>query len=144
MCVWVYITVIPVVFVLDCVASWVGVLLGCAFCFQSCVSIMSKIWFLVNVWLSFKCWFGVLKFYTYNLSNQNIWLKPTSTPLPKTEFSTQYSHMGIAKDKTQLRRDPGDRGSTMLKVLRYKSEGRWFDPRWCHGIFYYHKSFWLH
>jgi hypothetical protein len=19
-------------------------------------------------------------------------------------------------------------------VLRYKSEGRWLDPRWCHGI----------
>jgi hypothetical protein len=24
----------------------------------------------------------------------------------------------------------GDRGSTVVKVLRYKSEGRWFDPRW--------------
>jgi hypothetical protein len=23
---------------------------------------------------------------------------------------------------------------TVVKVLRYKSEGRWFDPR-CHGIF---------
>jgi hypothetical protein len=30
----------------------------------------------------------------------------------------------------------GDRGSTVVKVLRYKSEGRWFDPRWCHGIFH--------
>jgi hypothetical protein len=29
----------------------------------------------------------------------------------------------------------GDRGSTVVKVLRYKSEGGWFDPRWCHGIF---------
>ena len=27
----------------------------------------------------------------------------------------------------------GDRGSTVVKVLCYKSEGRWFDPRWCHG-----------
>jgi hypothetical protein len=25
----------------------------------------------------------------------------------------------------------GDRGSTVVKVLRYKSEDRWFDPRWC-------------
>ena len=25
-----------------------------------------------------------------------------------------------------------DRGSTLVKVLRYKSEGRWFDFRWCH------------
>ena len=24
------------------------------------------------------------------------------------------------------------RGSTVVKVLRYKSEGRWFDPSWCH------------
>ena len=25
----------------------------------------------------------------------------------------------------------GDRGSTVVKVLCYNSEGRWFDPRWC-------------
>jgi hypothetical protein len=29
----------------------------------------------------------------------------------------------------------GDRGSTVSKILRYKSEGRWFDPRWCHWNF---------
>jgi hypothetical protein len=29
----------------------------------------------------------------------------------------------------------GDRGSTVVKVLRYKSEGRWFNPRWCHWNF---------
>jgi hypothetical protein len=37
----------------------------------------------------------------------------------------------------------GDRGSTVVKVLSHKSEGRWFDPR-CHGIFHWHKSFWSH
>jgi hypothetical protein len=26
----------------------------------------------------------------------------------------------------------------------YVTEGRWFDPRWCHGIFHWHKSFWSH
>jgi hypothetical protein len=26
----------------------------------------------------------------------------------------------------------GDRGGTVVKVLCYKSEGRWFDSRWCH------------
>ena len=26
----------------------------------------------------------------------------------------------------------GDRGGTVVKVLCYKLEGRWFDPRWCH------------
>ena len=25
----------------------------------------------------------------------------------------------------------GDRGNTVVKVLCYKSEGRWFDSRWC-------------
>ena len=29
-----------------------------------------------------------------------------------------------------------DRGSTVLKVLCYKSEGRWFDPSWCQWIFH--------
>jgi hypothetical protein len=36
----------------------------------------------------------------------------------------------------------GYHSSTVVKVLRYKSEGHWFDPRWCHGIFHWHKSFW--
>ena len=25
-------------------------------------------------------------------------------------------------------------GSTVVKVLCYKSEGRWFDPSWCHSF----------
>ena len=29
----------------------------------------------------------------------------------------------------------GDRGGTVVKVLCYKSEGRWFDPIWCHWNF---------
>ena len=28
-----------------------------------------------------------------------------------------------------------NRGSTVVKVLCYKSEGRWFDSRWCHWNF---------
>jgi hypothetical protein len=27
-------------------------------------------------------------------------------------------------------------GTAVAQVLRYKSEGRWFDSRWCHGIFH--------
>jgi hypothetical protein len=38
----------------------------------------------------------------------------------------------------------GDRGSTVVKVLCYKSEGRWFDPKCFHEIFHWHKSFWSH
>jgi len=33
----------------------------------------------------------------------------------------------------------GDRGSTVVKVLCYKSEGSWFDSSWCHWIFHWHK-----
>ena len=29
----------------------------------------------------------------------------------------------------------GDRDGTVVKVLRYKSEGHWFDSRWCHWNF---------
>ena len=28
-----------------------------------------------------------------------------------------------------------DRGSTVVKVLCYKSEGCWFDPSWCYWNF---------
>jgi len=30
----------------------------------------------------------------------------------------------------------GDRGGTVVKVLCYKSVGRWFDPSWCQWISY--------
>ena len=30
----------------------------------------------------------------------------------------------------------GDRSNTMVKVLCYKSEGRWFDPSRCQWIFH--------
>ena len=30
----------------------------------------------------------------------------------------------------------GDRGGTVVKVLCYKSEGRWFDSSWCQWIFH--------
>ena len=29
----------------------------------------------------------------------------------------------------------GDRGSTVVKALCYKSEGSWFDSKWCHWYF---------
>ena len=37
-----------------------------------------------------------------------------------------------------------DRRSTVVNVLCYKSEGRWFDPSWCQWIFIYIKSFGSH
>jgi len=38
----------------------------------------------------------------------------------------------------------GDCGSTVVNVLCYKSEGRWFDPRWCHWNFSLTYSFQSH
>ena len=38
----------------------------------------------------------------------------------------------------------GDRGSTVVKLPCYKSEGCWFDPSWCHWIFIGTKSFRSH
>jgi len=37
-----------------------------------------------------------------------------------------------------------DRRSTVVNVLCYKSEGRWFDPSWCQWIFIDIKSFRSH
>jgi hypothetical protein len=39
----------------------------------------------------------------------------------------------VIRVPSQLR---GDRGSTLAKVLCYKSEGRWFNPRWCQWVFH--------
>jgi len=72
------------------------------------------------------------------------------------EFSENYSCCQEARD-FKLRRDKmnsclkdkfhgtkyfvfvfkkdGDRGSTVVMVLRYKSEGRWYNPSWCHWNF---------
>jgi len=38
----------------------------------------------------------------------------------------------------------GTRSSTVVKVLCYKSEGRWFDPSWCHWNFSLTQSFRSH
>ena len=32
--------------------------------------------------------------------------------------------------------NPSVIGGTVVKVLCYKSEGRWFDPSWCQWIFH--------
>ena len=42
----------------------------------------------------------------------------------------------VDADRVCLR---GDRGRLVAKVVYHKSEGRWFDPSWCHWIFHWHK-----
>jgi len=47
-------------------------------------------------------------------------------------FSTLFCPRG-----SKTRGGGGGRGSTVVKVLCYKSEGRWFDPSWCQWIFWH-------
>ena len=42
----------------------------------------------------------------------------------------------IVKEIKQYQIKWGDRGSTVVKALCYKSEDRWFDPSWCQWIFH--------
>jgi hypothetical protein len=49
-----------------------------------------------------------------------------------THYKThEYTHPHITKPTHTHQ----GQGGTMVKVLYYKSEGRWFDSRWCHWNF---------
>ena len=50
---------------------------------------------------------------------------------------SSITHCNVPLYKTILHAQliAGDRGSAVVKVLCYKSEGRWFDPSWCHWNF---------
>jgi len=63
----------------------------------------------------------------------------SATCLPDVQIVTQY-HFVICVPyfvrKYMCTVSCGDCGSTVVKVLCYKSEGRWFDPRWCQWTFH--------
>ena len=46
-----------------------------------------------------------------------------------------YLKIRTLYNKITVRYENGDCVSTVVKVLCYKSEGRWFDSRWCHWNF---------
>jgi len=52
------------------------------------------------------------------------YLDTSWTQTPASTSSTRHFYVVLYK--------LGDCGSTVVKVLCYKSEGRWFDPSWCH------------
>ena len=57
---------------------------------------------------------------------------------PAYKVHAPYCHMWPAPIYNNFPHYPingGDRGGTVVKVLCYKSEGRWLDPRWCHWNF---------
>jgi hypothetical protein len=43
-------------------------------------------------------------------------------------YYSRYTPLQSGQVKTIVFIKKGDRGSTVVKVLCYKSEGRWFDP----------------
>ena len=49
------------------------------------------------------------------------------------ELQTVHTATALYQTDTAVRL--GDRGSTVVKALCYKSEGRWFSSRWCHWNF---------
>ena len=52
---------------------------------------------------------------------------------------THFYHNILYRNNSCTIKGLGDRGSTVVKVLCYKSEGSWFDPSWCQWIFHWHK-----
>jgi len=65
------------------------------------------------------------------------WEKPTLTMYDVKVVKNLYSYSKlIAKvEITNVLDISGDRGSTVVKVLCYKSEGPWLDPSWCQWNF---------
>ena len=70
---------------------------------------------------------GDTGYVSYWCSRHEIGVGWNTSKNPNLEFYEDYHlHMGY-------------RGSTVVKVLCYKSEGRWFDPSLCQWIFRWHK-----
>ena len=51
----------------------------------------------------------------------------------KAQSKTDCSDTQIQQRTSEV---SGDRGSAVVKMLCYKSEGRWFDPSLCQWIFH--------
>ena len=67
-------------------------------------------------------------------------IQSTGSRLAKAPKCCSNSFSVIHTCKVQVHSAPhkisyGDRGSNVVKVLCYKSEGRWFDPSLCHWNF---------
>ena len=67
---------------------------------------------------------------TRNVLAPNDMLAPCSKVSPNLPFNNSSKIFSFHYTERS-----GDRGSTVVKVLCYKSEGCWFDPSWCHWNF---------
>ena len=74
------------------------------------------------------------------VSRQMLFAVPTVWREPKDLSSDCHSSVtkikGIASKFTHTVKYQGDHGSAMVKMLCYKSVGRWFDPSWCQWKFH--------
>ena len=62
--------------------------------------------------------------------------KYTFTHKQYTKQHNETEYNTYIRIKMHIHTIRGDRGSTVVKVLCYKSEGRWFDPSLCQWIFH--------
>jgi len=85
----------------------------------------------------FLKWHFLSGFSKQNFVSISRFLRPIrdlSTLITRDEYELYRSSLG---DFILLPVTSGDRGSTVVKVLCYKSGCRWFDPSWCQWIFHY-------
>ena len=62
--------------------------------------------------------------------------EPPSSDVMKSESLNFLEPSGTIQTCNETDLPFEDHGSTVVKVLCYKSEGHWFDPSWCHWNFY--------
>ena len=68
-------------------------------------------------------------------SSQRALATHSGPPIVVTDF--RRAEQSLASHRIQTSNSPvADRGSTVVKVLCYKLEGRWFHPSWCQWIFH--------
>ena len=97
----------------------------------------------VACWLKIKTWTKVLSSCIFSV---------TDVVYTMTIYNSEIRHQNSKKvkyNKTKhifiwLRATCGYRGSTVVKMLCYNSEGRGFDSRWCHWNFSLTESFRSH
>ena len=91
-------------------------------------------------WLALS-YFTTLSNQRYNFRGKSYWTQNCVLDF-STTFVWKMSHS--KENSARYYHKCGDRGSTVVKVLWYKSEGRWFDSRWCNLNFSLTQSFRSH
>ena len=90
---------------------------------------MSLFVFSFNISLYRSCYIRTMTTRTYGLCH--FFLLPKRVPAERL-ISIEHPLQIIKLPYYSMK---GDRGSTVVKLLRYKSEGRWFDSKRCHWYF---------